>query len=672
MTELFFDTETYSPVPISCGTHRYAEEAEIIVASWAFDDEPADVCDLTLGDGLPRRVLDGLRDPAVRIIGHNFGMFDRTVLRAAGGLTIPPERIVDTMVQALSHGLPGSLERLGEIFAIAEEDAKLKEGKTLIQLFCKPRPKNMKLRRATRHTHPAEWDRFLEYAKQDIPAMRHIWRNMPRWNYPGVPGTNKPMSEYDLWLLDQAVNDRGFKVDTDLARAAIAAIDIEQAAHRDRVDAMTDGEVQAATQRDKLLQHLLGEYGVSLPDMTKSTLERRLDDPDLPDAARELIAIRLDATTSSTAKYSKLLASVSRDGRLRGTIQFCGAARTGRDAGRIFQPQNLPRTPDDFTGDVQELTVAAFKNDTIAMIADSPIKEASKCLRGAIVADEGRKLVVGDLAQIEARVLPWLAGEQWKLDAFRAYDAGDGPDLYKATAGRVLGKSTDEIEKWERQRYGKVPELACGYGGSIGAFRAMAGLLGGEALPDAEAKEIVDAWRQANPAIADWNDGLWAKLDRAARDAIAYPGTVFEAGRHVRFEKWRAWLRMTLPSEHVICFADARIVDDPKFAGRTTIGYQGINPYTRQWSQRYTYGGKLSADATQATARDIMFSSAVLLDRAGYDIVLRCHDEIVTEVPDDPRWNLADMIRLMTHRHSYLDDSLPLAADGFEAYRYRK
>lgn len=671
MTELFFDIESYSPVPINCGAHRYAEESEVLVGSWAFDDEPADVVDLTLGKGLPKIVLDGIRDPSVRIIGHNFGNFDRTVLRA-NGLTIEPHRIIDTMVVALSHGLPGSLERLGEIFGVAEEDAKLKTGKDLIQLFCKPRPKNMKLRRATRHTHPEKWVQFLDYAKQDIPSMRHIWRHMPRWNYPGVPGRNTHMNEYELWLLDQAINDRGFQVDTDLARAAIAAIAIEQEQHRDRIDDMTDGDVQAATQRDKLLQHILAEYGVTLPDMTKSTLERRLSDPDLPDPVRELIAIRLDAVTTSTAKYDKMLKSVSRDGRLRGTIQFCGAARTGRDAGRIFQPQNLPRTPDEFDGDAQETAVSAIKAGVAHLLYDSAIKEASKCLRGLIVAAPGKKLVVVDLAQIEARVLPWLAGEKWTLDAFRDYDAGEGPDLYRVTAGRVLKKDPQLVEKWERQRYGKVPSLACGYGGALGAFRAMEMGLGGEPSEEADIKEIVDGWRKSNPAIADWDTGLWAKLDMAARQAILNPGQVFEAGDYIRFEKWRSWLRMELPSGRFICFANAHITDDPKWKGRTTIAYQGINPYTRQWSMRYTYGAKISADATQATARDILFSNLPSVEQAGFPIVLRVHDELVTEPLDDVKYSVDKAVALITRRPSFVDEKLPLAADGFEAKRYRK
>lgn len=680
MTVLFLDTETYSDVPLKDGTHRYAESVEIMVASWAFDDEPEDVVDLTLGQGLPRRVIDAIRDPSVTIVGHNFGMFDRVVLRAAG-LDIPADRIWDTMVQALAHGLPGSLERLGEIFGISEDQAKLASGKALIQLFCKPRPKNMALRRATRATHPAEWADFLEYAKRDIPAMRFLYRNMPRWNYPGDRTTNGYRGEYDNWLLDQAINDRGMRVDTDLARAAIDAVNKAQKVLDARTAEMTDDEVARTSQRDKLLAHLLAEYGVTLPDMAKSTLERRLHDDNLPDAVRELLANRLESSTTSNSKYNALLRGVSRDGRLRGTLQFCGAARTGRDAGRLFQPQNLPR-PDMERSDI-EMGIDALKAGTAHLLFDSPIKLASNAIRGCIIADEDRKLVVGDFAQIEARVLPWLAGEQWKLDAFRAYDTivgyddegkalRAGPDLYRATAGKVLTKIVTDVSGKERQRYGKVPELACGYGGAVGAFQSMSRLLGGDEMPQHQAKEIVDAWRKANPAIADWDDGLWALLNRAAFDAMHAPGQTFNVNGKMTFEKWRAWLRFTLPSGRTLCYADPQIIEDPRMPGKMTLSYMGLNSYTRKWERLTTYGGKLSADATQATARDLLWHAAQNVERAGYPILSRIHDELVTEPLDSDKFTVQGMIAEMVRRPWWIDDALPLAADGFEGPRYRK
>lgn len=673
MTVLFLDTESYSDIPIRDGVHRYSESVEITVASWAFDDEPEDVVDLTLGGGLPRRVIDAIRDPAVTIVGHNFGMFDRTVLRAAG-LDIPADRIWDTMVQALAHGLPGSLERLGEIFGISEDQAKLASGKALIQLFCKPRPKNMALRRATRATHPADWSDFLEYAKRDIPAMRFLYRNMPRWNYPGDRTANGYRGEYDNWLLDQAINDRGMRVDTDLARAAIDAVNKAQKVLDARTAEMTDDEVARTSQRDKLLAHLLAEYGVTLPDMAKSTLERRLNDDNLPDAVRELIANRLESATTSNSKYNALLRSVSRDGRLRGTLQFCGAARTGRDSGRLFQPQNLKR-PDMAQADI-EMGISALKAGTAHLLFDSPIKLASNAIRGCIIADEGKKLIVGDYNQIEARVLPWLAGQKTILDDFRAADAGEGADYYSTTYARSFGVTPEAVTANKKsggiwRQIGKVIVLSCGYGGSVGAFNSFAALYGVE-MPDSQVKETVDRWRAANPAIADWDNGLWALLNRAAFDAMRAPGQTFDVNGKMTFEKWRAWLRFTLPSGRTLCYADPQIIEDPRMPGKMTLSYMGLNSYTRKWERLTTYGGKLSADATQATARDIMWNGVQNLERAGYNPISRIHDEAVCETLDSDKFTVAGMIAEMVRRPWWIDDVLPLAADGFEGPRYRK
>lgn len=669
---LLADSETFSSTPIKDGVHAYcdAPDFEVTIITYAEfygnDDIDVKAIDLTAGDS-----VEPFRDAverAEKVVFHNSG-FDRIVLAKGCGIVIPADKIHDTLVQALAHGLPGSLATLGGIFGIPEDKAKDKEGHSDMLFFAKPLPKNSKLRRATRETHPDRWQRFLHYARRDIPAMLFLFRHMPRWNYPGDRTANGYRGEYDNWLLDQAINDRGIMVDQDLARAAIDAVNKAQKANDERTTDMTDGEVDRTSQRDKLLAHLLEQHGVTLPDMQKSTLERRLNDENLPDAVRELIALRLEGSTTSNSKYNALLRSVSADGRLRGTLQFCGAARTGRDAGRLFQPQNLPR-PDMAASDIA-LGIDALKAGTAHLLFDSPIKLASNAIRGCIVAAPGRKLVQGDFAQIEARVLPWLAGETWKLDAFRAYDKGEGPDLYKATAARVLKKDAGEVTKPDRQRYGKVPELACGYGGAVGAFRSMARLLGGDDMPESQAKEIVDAWRKANPAIADWDDGLWAKLNRAAWDAVT-SGGVHEVNGKVSFEKWRSWLRYTLPSGRTLCYADPQIIEDPRMAGKMTLSYMGLNSYTRKWERLTTYGGKLSADGTQATARDILWHAVQNLEAEGYNPVTRIHDEAICETLDNDKFSVAGMIEIMTRRPWWIDDQLPIAADGFEAPRYRK
>ncbi len=338
MIDTFHDFETYSPVPLKDGTHAYAAQAEIMLWTYAIEDGPVDCWDLTTGAAMPRPLVETLDNNDALVWFHNI-MFDATVTRhAMAGLfakLTAAKRYRCSMVQAMAHGMPGGLDALCEILDIAAGDRKLKTGKNLIQLFCKPPAANMNRPRATRLTHPVEWAQFIEYAKQDIPSMRAVHKKLPMWNYSGA--------ELGLWHLDQVINNRGVQVDVDLATHAIDAVARAQSNLARRTRALTDDEVQRTTQRDKMLAHLLARYGVDLPDLKKSTIERRLDDPDLPWALKELLNNRLQASSSSTSKYKTLVKGVSADGRLRGLLQFDGAQRTKRWAGRLFQPQNLTR-----------------------------------------------------------------------------------------------------------------------------------------------------------------------------------------------------------------------------------------------------------------------------------------------------------------------------------------
>lgn len=673
--DLYLDTETYCATPITHGTHRYAEDAEVIMLQWAQDDPllgelPPVVEDLTDDDGVGRwdyrsaefdAALQLTLDTGGKVVMHNSG-FDRTVLRHQG-LAIEPDRVHDTMVQAFAHGLPGGLGQLSTIFKLGE-DAKHEGGRELIMLFCKPRPKNMKLRRATKNTHPEEWERFLLYGGADITSMRALRRKLPSWNYPGPAGANT-ITEYDTWVLDQRVNDRGFKVDLELAQASIDLFARVKKHNDDFVDEETYGEVQSANQRDKLLAHLLSWYGVSLPDLTKSTLERRIEDPNLPDIVKELLRARLDTAVASVSKYKALMRSVSNDGRLRGTIQFCGASRTGRDAGRIFQPQNLVR-PDKAEAHAVDDWIEVIKAGAADLILPNPARASAVALRGAIVADEGKKLVVADLSNIEGRVLAWLAGELWKLEAFRDYDAGTGHDLYKIGAGRILGKKPGEITDDERQVMGKVPELALGFQGAVGAFATMAALYGLD-LEEERVKAIVYSWREANPNIQQ----LWRDMEDAAREATLSPGKTTHAGK-ISFNRWKEWLRMQLPSGRVLCYCQPAIVAHPKFEGSTSLSYLGVNSYTRKWERIHTYGGKLVENAVQATARDVLKTNSHGIEEEGYPIILPVHDETVTEVPDEDSFTTERLCRRLAATPWWADEALPLAAAGFQTKRYKK
>lgn len=328
---IFLDTETYCETPINNGTHRYAEGAEIIMWQWAVGEGEVIIRD---GDEDISDLIALLEDESYEVVIHN-SAFDRNVIRHATGIDIPVKRVFDTMVCAMAHSLPGALGSLCPILGVATDKAKDKEGKAWISLFCKPQPKGRKIHRATRHTHPIEWQRFRGYGGLDIISMREIYKKLPRWNYRGA--------EKELWHLDQKINERGVLMDLDLAHAAIRASDRAQKELARQAVEMTDGRVVAATQRDRMLDHILEAYGVAMADLRGSTVEHALEDEDLPPELKELLRVRLDASKTSVSKYKRVLNGVNADGRLRGLLMFCGALRTGRWAGRLLQPQNLSR-----------------------------------------------------------------------------------------------------------------------------------------------------------------------------------------------------------------------------------------------------------------------------------------------------------------------------------------
>jgi DNA polymerase bacteriophage-type len=689
--KLWLDTETYSEVPITNGTHAYAEKAEVMLLTWAVDDGPVECWDLTESRNLPT-ALDLAFVNSTAKWWQNGGMFDRVVLRRAEPSLyqrIPEHEWRDTMVQALSHGLPGSLGALSEIFKLGD-NAKDKRGKQLIQMFCKPQAKNSKLRRKTRLTHPAEWEEFKEYAKSDIRAMRELHKKMPKWNYPRNP------EEMNLWFLDQRMNMAGVYVDIELAEKAIEAVNVAQAGLAEDVSAATDGEVGSANQRDKLLEFILREHGVTLPDMRGDTLERRLSDTNLPDAVRDLIAIRLMASTSSVSKFKRLIKGVSSDGYLRGLTQFNGAARTGRDGHRLFQPGNMMR-PTIPQKDI-EIGIEAIKAGCADLITDNVMELTSNTMRSVIIAPPGKKIVVADLANIEGRVAAWVAGEAWKLQAFRDYDKGTGPDLYIKAYSEAFRVGLEAVDGKARQ-VGKVMELMLQYQGGVGAFLTGAATyridlddlarVGREAIPDhvwAEAENFWDwsidtkrntyglshdtfcvcdsikrLWRASNAEIVK----LWEKIDSAARSAIASPGEDFKAGSKLTFRRDGNWLRMILPSGRSLCYPSPRIDEGGG------MSYMGVSQYTRKWERIRSYSGKFFENCCQAIARDVLFYNLPAVEEAGYSVRVKIHDELLTYAPDGLLWGPKHLADLMS-KPALWASGLPLAAAGFEGYRYKK
>jgi DNA polymerase len=681
---LWWDLETYSETPITDGAHRYAERAEILLFAWAVDDGPVQCWDVTACVGVPKDLALAITS-SDEYWGHNSGMFDRVVLRHVMPSILrnmPEQCHRDTMVQALCHGLPGSLGTLCDIFRLPVDQAKDKRGRQLIHMFCKPQPANQKLRRKTRETHPDEWAEFIEYAKSDITSMRILHNKMPKWNYPNNA------SELALWQHDQRINNEGIYVDLELAGKAIEAVDAAQAGLAADVTEATDGAVTAATQRDRLLEYILAEHGVTLPDMRADTLERRLGDPSLPDGVRDLIAIRLMASTSSVSKFKRVLRSTSSDGYLKGTVQFSGAGRTGRDAGRLFQPQNLMR-PTLKASEI-EIGIDAIKAGCADLITDNVMELCANAMRGVIIAPPKHKLVVADLSNIEGRVLAWLAGEEWKLKTFIDFDAGNGPDPYIASYARTFGVSLGGAKR----QVGKVLELAMGFGGGVGSFLTFAAayaldlqqMTAGLSLPDdvvAEAQNFWDwskdtkrstyglpqevfiacdslkrLWRRAHPKIV----AMWASDEEAFHSAVHNEGKTFVSGR-CNFVRKGNWLRMILPSGRSVSYPSPQTEDK--------LTYLGMNQYSRKWSRISTYGGKLVENMTQAVARDVFKHCYPAVSEAGYSIRLPIHDELITYAPDGELYNAKHLSKLMAVVPPWAS-GLPLAAAGFEAYRYRK
>lgn len=689
MATLFLDLETYSELPLQkVGAYRYAEESEILLVPHAMDDEDVVVWDMTVEDNPARRLAD-LQEKIHRadtVVTH--GAFDPVILRQHG-VEIPPEKHDDSMALALLHGTAAKLEILCDVFGLAEDEAKDKRGKKLIQLFSKPCPKNWKLERATRLTHPNEWQEFIAYARSDVVSMRDIYRQTPRWNVCRF--------ERDIWLADKETNDRGIAVDLELARSARRAFERATRSLAATCSRLTGGALTSVKSPKAMKDYLNAKFNLGLPDMQAETIEAYLSRDNLDPVAREILSIRQQVAATSPAKFDVLLRAACKDGRVRDLLQYAGAARTARDAGRLFQPQNLPRPTVDEKG--AELAVEVLKMDCEDLIFGNVSEVCNNAVRGALTVPEGKKMVVCDLSNIEGRVAAWLAGEETKLKAFRAYDAGEGPDIYMQTYATSMGIPIEVVVDNKKngdggmRQIGKVMELALGFQGSVGAFRKMGGSTA-DTLPDEEILTLVRKWRDAHPNIR----GFWYDLERAAKEAICgVEGKTYRVG-HVAFDKvrdsrGREWLRIKLPSGRYLSYFNPRVTEPIcekcNGEGRTadglicrpcagsgrdgweTITYEGLDTYTKKWKTQDTYGGKLFENIVQAVARDVFMHGMLLCRNAGFAIILRVHDELVAEVPDNGEYTLKWMRDLMETNPPWAK-GLPLAATGFEGYRYRK
>lgn len=996
MKYLFADLETFSPLNLpQVGSFRYAEDCEILLWGYAIDTEPARVWDCTNPQTkeMPEALAKALKEVQAgerKIVWHNGMMFD-TVVLAAHGYHIPLEMIVDTMVIAYQHGLPGALGDLCDVLRMPTDKAKDKDGKRLVQLFCKPQPECYRVRRHDRYTKPEDWIKFVNYCRLDVEAERELFKALPKWNCTEW--------EHRLQVLDAEINRRGVKVDIELAKAAVELSERRKGILAEETQRQTNGEVGAATQRDALIDYMAREYGWKIDTMTKAELEKRVDDPSVPEPVRELLKLRLMSTKTSIQKFKALLRRVNKDGRMRGGLQFRGAARTGRwcltgdhevltpngwvrldewqggeiacwnvdetvdfmeakalafpyegemcaieskrvsqistpdhrmacawgtkrewrvktaeecalgkvripyygrrklpwfcveeiplrvavmtqadghfssrgrvtfhfkkerkvarcqmllsaagirfsrntyETGTVFTvyPSDIPEwlrafeekvfspalfdaDPDVFFDELSfwdgsvstknsfqystavranadfvqafahmsgraaillerpgrkegwstiyalniwengsnrsvvmpeahskqafkgtvycaetktgffmvrrngrvwvtgnsgrgmqlqnlarptmpqreiDFAAAVLKDGTFECFYEDPSSVLPNLLRGEIIAPAGKKLIVADYSNVEGRVLAWLAGEEWKLQAFRDFDAGHGHDLYKLAYARAFGVKPEDVTKPQRQ-IGKVLELALGYGGGAPAFARFAKAYGIDlsdmaeyvksTAPRAVWLEAVDGypyfveknrtgglereafiacdvlkrlWRKTNPKIVQF----WANVGQAVQKAIVSRESV-RVG-YVAFTRTESFLVIRLPSGRLLCYPSPKT--NPS-VGKDSFTYAGTNQFSRKWEKIESYGAKNVENITQAVACDLLSEGLLRMDAAGYKTVLTIHDEAITEAPDTDEFTFQKMEHLMSTLPDWAP-GLPLVAAGYEAYRYRK
>lgn len=692
--KIYLDTETRSEVSIKRGTKAYVngEYFSVIMVQFAIDDGEVQVWEPAT-EPMPQALQDAIDTEGRMFVIHN-STFDRNVLNQSGilGFEMRPEDIIDTMVQALAHGFPGGLDSLSQIFGLPEDTAKDRRGKQLIQMFCVPAKRVDYVAFHTKETKPQEWQAFREYGIRDIMSMRELHKKLPSINYPN--------REHALWCLDQRINDRGIPVDVEFAVAAVNAA----AAEKNRLSAvtqeLTSGEVVAATQRDKLIQHMSKAFGVEMKDLRTKTIDTAVDDDNLPPEMRELLKIRQMASMNSSSKYKRILEQQV-DGRVCYTMQMYGASRTGRDAGRGLQPQNLRRPTswkgvDDVEGAI-ESDIKAIKAGLGDLLIDNIMLTLSDCVRSVIWAPKGKKLVVADLSNIEGRGLVYLSGEEWKLKYFRDYDAGLIKfDNYIMAYAKSMNVEPGKVKKDGRQ-IGKVQELGLGYGGGVLAFLTFAAVYNLDLAELAEAVwstgnlgELEDCrakyewakesghhgglserqyaaceylkrlWRAAHPKTVQF----WADLEAAFRFCIDHAEQIVEVGK-LKFYRRGRYLYIRLPSGRVLTYLNPMIDEDGN------CSFMGVNQFTKKWQRVKTYSGKLSENVTSALARDILFYRMPDIEAAGYNIVIRVHDELVCEAPDTPEYSADRLAKMMATPHEWCKD-MPLSAAGFEAKRYRK
>lgn len=651
MATLAIDIETYSSADIRYGVYKYADapDFEILLLGYAFDDEPVQVADLTREEA-PARFVQALFDRSVTKTAFNAN-FEMTCLRKYYP-DMPLECWECTSILSLYNSLPTGLAKVAEILKLGADKQKDARGKALINYFsrpCRPTKANGGRTRNRPEDAPDKWAEYIEYNRQDVVVERAIRQNLLR--------LRPPETEHRYWLMDQQINGNGAKIDRRLVENAIRMSREYSGRLRTEAARLTGlANPNSVAQLKRWVEDRLGE---TVPALDKKAVADLLG-RDLPDDVRRVLEIRQLMGRTSIKKYEAMAQAVCSDGRVHGMFQFYGAMRTGRWAGRIVQLHNLPRS----SMPVEELRAARAvvrrgDLEELALLWDNVPDVLSQLVRTAIVAEDGCRFLVDDYSAIEARVIAWLAGEKWRQEVF----AHDG-DIYCASASAMFGVPVEKhgVNGHLRQK-GKIAELALGYGGGIGALKAMGADKMG--LTDEELAEIVAKWRKASPAIGRF----WWDVDAAARQAIRNPGEMVEIRQgHLRFHCRFGALFIELPSGRHLVYIHPRLGQN-RFGGESIL-YSGMEQGTRAWGTLETYGGKLVENIVQATARDCLAAAMLRLTKAGYRILMHVHDEVIMEMPKD-RGSLEEVTRIMSQNEPW-EKGLIKNADGFEDIYYRK
>ncbi len=661
MHHLSIDLETYSSVPLAkAGAQKYIQSPnfQILLFAYSVDGAPVEIVDLARGEVLPPWLVQAITSPDY--IKHAYNApFEWGCLSKFLGY-LPPDQWRCTMFHGLYCGYTAGLDATGKALGLPEDKKKLNTGKALIRYFCvpcKPSKANGQRTRNLPHHDPAKWELFREYCRQDVVTEMEIERRLSAFPVPDFVQKQ--------WETDLVINARGVAVDMELVDGALSLGDTVR--ENLIAEAMQLSGLNNPNSVAQLTRWLEEETGEELADLRKDTVARLLKEDNNSAKVRRMLEIRQELGKTSTKKYDAIEAAVCADGRVRGLLQFYGANRTGRWAGRLVQVQNLPRTYTEPLDLAREM-VQHRNLDGLRAVYGSVPDTLSQLIRTAFIAPEGHVFIDADFSAIEARVISWLAGEQWRLEVFRTHGK-----IYEASASQMFGVPIELIKKgnpeYALRQKGKVAELALGYQGGSGALIAMGALDMG--IPEADLPDIVSRWRGANQRIRD----LWYSMDNAAVQVITQGGSVGLNGlilsREYDCNQGTDCMTITLPSGRKLYYNSPSIGENQW--GKPSISYMGMDQKTKRWKRIETYGGKLVENCVQAIARDCLADAIERLEAAGLPVVFHVHDEVVIDVAPwtDENTMLQTVVDIMRKPITWAPD-LPLNADGWVGRYFRK